>query len=188
MTIQEEKERIRQQLLKKRRAILYEDRARANDAIFHHVMSHPVVTQSQVICSYVSLAEEVDTTIVIDALITGGKTVVVPKVQPDMQLGLFAIESIRALSRGAVGILEPHKTDVRIDKKAVDCFFIPGIGFDRQGNRLGWGKGYYDRLLSGISAPKIGLAFACQILPRVPHESYDIVMTEIVTEKILINK
>ncbi|MCX8008989.1 MAG: 5-formyltetrahydrofolate cyclo-ligase [Patescibacteria group bacterium] len=72
------------------------------------------------------------------------------------------------------------------DAKQSDCFIIPGIAFDRYGHRIGYGKGYYDRLLTGTRAPKIALAFHLQILPVVPHEPYDIVMDGIVTEKEII--
>lgn len=72
------------------------------------------------------------------------------------------------------------------DAKFAMCFIVPGVAFDRSGHRLGRGRGYYDRLLSGVSAPKIALAFSFQLLPMLPYESHDIVMDVIVTEKEII--
>lgn len=65
----------------------------------------------------------------------------------------------------------------------VDLYIIPGIAFDRRGYRLGWGQGYYDRLLAGKSAPLFGIAYHCQILDHIPHEKHDIRMNLIVTDK-----
>lgn len=64
-----------------------------------------------------------------------------------------------------------------------DLFIIPGIVFDHNGWRLGWGKGYYDKLLSGVAVPKIGLAYQKQIVAHVPHTSYDVPMDTVVTEE-----
>lgn len=65
----------------------------------------------------------------------------------------------------------------------VDLFIVPGVAFDRKGNRLGRGSGYYDRLLTGIGVPKIGLAYSFQIVAEVPHSSYDVPMTMVITEE-----
>lgn len=68
-------------------------------------------------------------------------------------------------------------------QKTADLYIVPGLAFDRQGNRLGRGKGYYDRLLSGVTAPKIGLAFDVQLVAEVPHTLYDVPMDLVVTER-----
>ncbi len=67
--------------------------------------------------------------------------------------------------------------------KAADLYIVPGVAFDRQRNRLGRGRGYYDKLLAGVTAPKIGLAFSVQMVDKVPRASYDIPMTRVITEK-----
>ena len=69
-------------------------------------------------------------------------------------------------------------------KDAIDLIIVPGVGFDRQGNRLGRGKGYYDRLLPRIpSAYKIGICFPFQLVEEIPAEPFDIRMDEIVTKE-----
>lgn len=65
----------------------------------------------------------------------------------------------------------------------IDLYIIPGVAFDRAGNRLGRGEGFYDKLLSGSSATKIALAYSFQVLAEVPYSSYDVPMDMIVTEK-----
>lgn len=87
-------------------------------------------------------------------------------------------------------LLEQKKTFVVVEPKPLqlpetlkaDLFIVPGVAFDREGYRLGRGKGYYDRLLKDVTAPKIGLAYSFQIVPRLPHNRYDIPMDIVVTE------
>lgn len=64
----------------------------------------------------------------------------------------------------------------------VDLFIVPGVAFDRQGNRLGRGGGYYDRLLANVSVPIIGLAYKCQIVSRLPRQLYDIPVSTVIHE------
>jgi 5-formyltetrahydrofolate cyclo-ligase len=70
----------------------------------------------------------------------------------------------------------------------LDLVVVPGVAFDPQGNRLGWGAGYYDRLLAQVraDAPIVALAFECQIVPAIPPESHDVPVDVIVTEQRII--
>lgn len=82
-------------------------------------------------------------------------------------------------------ILESGKKIVypdRTDGEKIDIFIVPGVAFDRMGNRLGRGGGYYDKLLAGVPSPKIGLAYSFQVLAEVPRTSYDVPMDMVVTE------
>jgi len=85
---------------------------------------------------------------------------------------------IRLLGMGKI-IVKPEEAY----KTSVDLFIVPGLGFDRKLHRLGRGGGFYDRLLSEVTVPKIGLAYECQVLAEVPHTSYDIPMTALITEE-----
>jgi len=145
-------------------------------------MARPQWRKAEIICLYMSTAEEVDTKPLLAAALTENKQVVFPRVEQD-RLVLHHIRSIKDFTRGVYRILEPKKSTSVVDPKSVDLFIVPGIVFDRDGYRLGWGKGYYDRLLTGISAPKIGLAYACQVIAELPRSSYDVPMTMVVTEK-----
>lgn len=76
-----------------------------------------------------------------------------------------------------------RKQNKIISWESADLYIVPGIAFDRQGNRLGRGRGYYDRLLAHVTAPKIGLAFSVQVIDKIPVTSYDVPMTMVITEK-----
>ncbi len=83
------------------------------------------------------------------------------------------------------GILEPPRgTFTAQEPDSLDLYILPGLGFDRQGSRLGYGRGHYDRLLEGIppSIQKIGIAFGFQIVPNIPQMPGDVLMDYIVTE------
>lgn len=98
----------------------------------------------------------------------------------DLELRLYT--GPEDLAIGAYGIEEP--TGARFtDYTAIDLIIVPGVAFDRNGNRLGRGKGYYDRLLPRIpSAYKIGICFPFQVVEEVPAEPFDIRMDEIITQ------
>lgn len=145
------------------------------------LLERPEVTENSTICMYFSLPEEVDTMPILAALLTMGKTVVFPKVV-GKTLTLHRVRSIREVTRGAYNILEPKKSCRKYPVSVVDCFIVPGVAFDRKGFRLGRGVGYYDRLLSATQVPKIGLAFNFQVIAEVPHTSYDVPMTVVITQ------
>lgn len=86
------------------------------------------------------------------------------------------------LKKGAYGILEPSVVKTA-DEKDIDVILVPGLAFDRHGGRMGFGKGYYDRLLETSIAVKIGLCYDFQLFDTIPTESHDVPMDFIITEK-----
>ena len=92
-----------------------------------------------------------------------------------------------SLKPGIFGIMEPIEQETTVDESEIDLIIVPGVAFDRQLNRMGRGKGYYDRLLSTLQAPKIGICFDFQLQDTVPTESFDKKMDMIITEKEIVN-
>ena len=111
-----------------------------------------------------------------------GKRVVLPKVV-GTGLELFEISDLdRDVSPGAWGIPEPHEPrPVRLGE--IDLIVVPGAAFDKHGNRLGYGAGFYDKLLAGFPGATVALAFEAQIVPLVPADLHDIAVGKIVTER-----
>lgn len=134
------------------------------------------------ICIYMSIKDEVETYILAEKLLLIKKQIIVPFIHHNI-IYLRAIKSLNELKSGTFGIPEPIIKKQNILPAEIDTYIIPGLAFNRNGHRLGWGKGYYDKLLSHTNGYKIGLCFHDQILPLVPHDSYDIVMNAIITEK-----
>lgn len=128
---------------------------------------------------YHSLKDEVDTHAFIRKW-SREKRILLPVVTgDDLELRLYT--GPEDLTVGAYGIEEPTGA-LFTDYSAIDLIVVPGVAFDRDGNRLGRGKGYYDRLLPRIpSAYKIGICFPFQVVDEVPAEPFDIRMDEIIT-------
>ncbi len=108
------------------------------------------------------------------------RKIALPRVAGD-QLILHWVTGPDDLVKGHFGILEPSSSAPVADPNGLDLILVPGIAFDREGGRLGRGRGYYDRLLAGASAFKVGVCFDSQIVPEVPREPHDIRMDAVVT-------
>lgn len=173
---------IRDIFLTLRRLMPAKERRKADQKIADDVVSREEWKTAEIICLYMSTPDEVDTKPLLAAGLNAGKTIVFPRIEYNTVI-LHCVRSVTDFTRGAYQILEPKKSTPVIDPASVDLFIVPGIVFDTNGYRLGHGKGYYDRLLTGISAPKIGLAYAMQMVAEVSHTSYDVPMTTVVTEK-----
>ena len=98
-----------------------------------------------------------------------------------LQLLLYAGKE--SLKTGVFGILEPSEDCEAVPESEIDLIIVPGVAFDRQHNRLGRGKGFYDRLLSTLDVPKIGICYDFQLKDQIPAEPFDRKMDLIITEK-----
>ena len=129
------------------------------------------------ILMYHSLQDEFPTTDTINRW-AGHKNIYLPKVIGD-DLMLLKYEP-RFMHTGAYGIAEPDGTD-RILPTQIDLIIVPAMAFDTQGNRLGRGKGYYDRLLAKTNAVTIGIGYDFQLLDSIPAAPHDRKMNYIFT-------
>lgn len=156
-------------------------------AIASFVRAQDWYTSASSVCCYVSIGSEVDTRGLIDKALAENRRVIVPWCDEN-QLRLSMIRSRNELAPRTIGLLEPVdevRRDTRRDvsPEDVDLFLVPGLGFSVTGDRIGYGKGYYDRLLGrDLSGIRCGLAFQCQILDELPTDSSDVRMDLIVSE------
>ncbi|MEK7545422.1 MAG: 5-formyltetrahydrofolate cyclo-ligase [Patescibacteria group bacterium] len=93
------------------------------------------------------------------------------------------ITSLDQLKKTNLGILEPDKKSPTEKPENIDLVIVPGIAFDEQGNRIGFGGGFYDKLLKKVKCPKVALAYDFQIMQSIPGEKHDVPMDKIITEK-----
>ena len=131
---------------------------------------------------YASLPDEISTAGFISRW-HGKKQLFLPRVNGD-DLDILPYRA-DATSKGAFGIAEPTGSDLH-DVKEMDLIIVPGVAFDRQGNRLGRGRGFYDRLLRNAACPLIGAAYAMQIVDAIPAEPHDIKIPVIATSEEII--
>lgn len=113
----------------------------------------------------------------------GTKTIVLPKMLKSKGMALCIINSREDTKLNSQHIAEPISTCKKIDPKELDLAIIPGIAFDKKGNRIGFGHGYYDRLLKKLNCPVIALAYDFQILHAIPRHAHDVAVDTIITEK-----
>lgn len=183
---QSPKQILRQQVLALRRQ--QPDKDLLSEVICGKVAALPQYRQADAVMSYVGVRSEVRTWPFLEQVLHQGKTLVVPYCV-GQHLELFRLESMDELAQGYFGLWEPRtelrtSPDKQIDVTRIDLVMVPGIVFDRQGGRIGHGKGYYDRLLATVrpEACLVGVAFQCQIVPTVPLEPYDVSMDLVITE------
>jgi 5-formyltetrahydrofolate cyclo-ligase len=111
------------------------------------------------------------------------KEFILPRVKDERTLHLYHINGIDDVETGKYNILEP-KTHLKRAKPAeIDLVLVPGVVYSKNGHRIGYGKGFYDRLLKKIKCPKIGIAYEFQMVENIDGEPHDTPMDVIVTEK-----
>jgi 5-formyltetrahydrofolate cyclo-ligase len=184
------KNSIRAELLSRRGSISPDQKKLKDSAIKNRLINLEELIDAKSVLMYVSFRTEVETIELLNGILCLGKTLVVPLVDSKQKtLSLYEIKDITELEPGYMGIPEPNvNEDRKVELKDIDIVVIPGTGFDLKGNRLGYGGGYYDRLLANTKKdiPKVALAFEEQILDIVPSEPHDMKMDIIVTDERII--
>lgn len=152
-------------------------------AVIERVESLPIFSVTRRIVLYHALPDELPT----DEMIKRWrmhKTILLPRVCGD------SIEIVTyqedALSKGAFNILEPTGGDIVTDFTPYDLAIVPGVAFDRKCNRLGRGKGYYDRFLSHFPGVTIGICADFRLIDAIPVEEHDICMDRVITPSVCI--
>lgn len=183
----DDKARIRKDILSIRDALDPASRSVKDNLIKERLFSLPQFQQAEALLFFASFRSEVSTYRQMEESLRLGKRVLVPRVDPsERKLRLYEITGLFELVPGYMEIPEPHVPGERLrDVNDADIVLMPGAAFDPAGNRLGYGGGYYDKLLSGLrkEIPLIALAYEEQILDSVPSEGHDIKVHLIVTDK-----
>jgi 5-formyltetrahydrofolate cyclo-ligase len=147
-------------------------------SVFDQIEALPHFNEAKTILAYWSLPDEVKTHDFILKWYTH-KTILLPLVVGE-NLELRVFSGMDCMDEGpAFGILEP-KMGLPFKGESIDMAIIPGLAFDTKGNRLGRGKGYYDKLLKVANIFKVGVCFSFQLVDRVPTESFDVKMDRII--------
>jgi 5-formyltetrahydrofolate cyclo-ligase len=182
-----EKENLRRYILRLRdRLSIGEVQQKSEDIIDQVLLLHEFVRARGIAC-YVNKDTEVDTRILIRNALDRDKHVLIPVVKKgDVDLFFSEIKDLgKELAPGTFDILEPKPEFVRpASLDTVDVIFVPGIVWDRNGYRLGWGRGYFDRVLQKMPphVKSIGLAFNLQLINQVPRDQFDVPVDMVVTE------
>ncbi len=175
------KHTLRKQFREKRRALLPDLLGEKNLLVTRKLLELQEYKDAQSVLFYVSTPEEVDTHKAIQESLALGKSVFVPKIKGDV-LWICPLLGFEELQPGEFGILEPCEPASPTHPTEIDLIVIPGLAFDRQGNRLGQGKGHYDRLLKETRGFKVGVAFDEQVTEELPVEAHDVPLDLLLTD------
>lgn len=181
------KEALRQRGLKNRESLSSDEVCLKSEQIFEKIYSHhPDINQSEQVLAYYSFRNEVETRPFIENQITSSGSILLPRVEGN-ELRIHRIFDFSSGSINKWGIWEPTiGTEIPFSEyKNIQIVIVPGVVFDAKGNRIGFGKGYYDRLLGNLSkeSKKWGVCYECQIFPEIKPENHDIQMDAIFTER-----
>jgi 5-formyltetrahydrofolate cyclo-ligase len=180
------KRMLRARMLEVRDALDGDYRAAASTTIAQRILALPSFALATCVLLTLPYRSEWDTRSLFAAARAAGKTVVLPRVDGDARmLELHAVRDIAAdTAPGHRGIPEPRPGTPRVVVDAIDWVLVPGVAFDTQGGRLGYGGGFYDRLLSLLRprTPRIAGAFDAQLVERVPAALHDLPVDRIETE------
>ena len=161
-----------------------DERAWRSATICSQLVAMPAYVGARTIHCYLPMRSEVDTRPLITDALARGKGVIVPVVVPgadELAHAWLGSVSADALEAGSFGTFNPRQGRPAIAGDW-DLTIVPLLAFDRRGYRLGYGKGYYDRLLAATRTETIGVAFAVQEMRTLPSEAHDVPLDWIVTE------
>jgi 5-formyltetrahydrofolate cyclo-ligase len=143
-----------------------------------------VIARGGLVALYAAMRNEIDPAPIGEALAEAGVTLAYPRVVRGVRrLTFHRVTSPAEMEIGTFGIPEPPHGAPVAPTRRIDLFVVPGLAFDRDGNRLGWGMGHYDATLSeNPEARRVGLAYESQIVDSVPRGPHDLPMHVIVTD------
>ncbi len=161
-----------------------------NEIICKKMLNLAAFRYSDTVLSYSPLKGEVDITPFNQAVLESGKRLALPRCIPGSPIMEFRyVDSLEELQSGAYSIKEPTKeNELWINKgHGSTLCVVPAMAFDREGYRLGYGKGYYDRFLSSKNLTRLGVAYSEFIVDKLPRGHFDLAVDVIVTESSLIS-
>ncbi|MBQ3905695.1 MAG: 5-formyltetrahydrofolate cyclo-ligase [Lachnospiraceae bacterium] len=180
------KKTLRKELLARRDALTDAEQERAKVLITERIVGHQWFYLSNVILGFVSYGSEICTLEILEEALKKGKKVYVPKIERDGQsdegtMEFYSIRNLEELKEGYKGILEPDGSSEKYvydaDEAKETLILVPGVGFDPYRNRMGYGKGFYDRFLADkeeLQIRSIGIGHVCQRVDEIPMDENDI--------------
>lgn len=174
---------LRKHMQSRRSALSEEERRQGSLRAARLAQTLPELAGASRVALYGALPTEIDPAPLAEVLSARSVILAYPRVEPGGLLR-FCQATPHTLTRSPKGIPEPFTTAPTIPIHCIDVFFVPGLAFDLEGGRLGFGGGYYDRALrqARSDAFRVGYAFDCQVVPFVPREPHDVLIDGIITE------
>jgi len=175
------KKNTRKQLLDKLKQLAGEPakKDQQEESILQQLFSSKEWQQANVIATTYPMAHEFDTTKLMKQAFKENKKIVIPKTAPKGQMDFFEYTMQTPLELTSFGVYEPI-TENMVLKEEIDLMIVPGVGFTKQGKRIGYGGGFYDRYLTGFRGRTISLAFEEQLMEDLEIEPHDKLVDKII--------
>lgn len=175
---------IREKILSQREKQTLIIKQSRDKKIVQHLIKFQLFRKTKTFFTYLAHRGEVSTDEVIQKFF-GEKKIIVPTLS-SKKICLHELQNPENFKKGKFGIREPQICLPLHQMNDIDVALVPGIAFDTQGYRIGFGGGYFDRLLKKMHCPTIGLAYEFQIIDKVPTHHYDVPVHYLITEKRII--
>ncbi len=179
-----QKVRLRKEILEKRDALSEELRREADASLKERILEHEWFEKAERILAFFPNGSEIGITELLEECLKAGKALYLPKVR-GKELNFYRVEALDELEPGFRGIMEPrgdsavyfYNEETAKETPDQDLMILPGVAFDGENGRIGYGGGYYDRFLAGketLRNRSIGVGYACQMVEKIPAEDTDI--------------
>ncbi len=168
-----DKKELRRKVRQEREALTREYVKEYSHQVSELLLKSNEYIESHVVMSYMSIKNEVDTTDINARVLEDGKTLLIPRINDrdevesvELELGIQLVDDNKySIPEVLEGVVYP--------KEGIDLVVVPGVAFDKSGNRIGFGKGYYDRFLKGCSAKRVAVVYPFQIVECIEAEGHD---------------
>ena len=175
------KAELRKQVLQEMKAIPREQKQAIDQALTEGLLQHPFYQETNTIATYLSFPHEFQTQGLIEQALKDGKKILIPKTYPKGRMD-FVVYNPQQLVKTSFGLLEPQGDLEVVDASQIDLIHVPGLVFTREGYRIGYGGGYYDRYLEHFTGHTLSTVYPCQIRDFIP-EDHDIPVQEVLVDE-----
>lgn len=180
--MRENKNKLRQEVRSRLMELTKEEHKELSNSIAENLFSLEEWKKAKTIGITISIPPEVPTVRIIEQAWSEGKEVAVPKCNPEKKTMEFKkISSFNQLESVYYGLLEPVEETAKARKEELDVMIVPGLAFTKEGYRLGFGGGYYDRFLSHYRGATLALTYELQLMDDLPIEVHDIAVSKLIT-------
>ncbi len=184
MTVKEQKNALRRYLKQKRNELIQSGvKTTLDRKVYDNLLKSNILNDYNIFLCYVSTEIEVDTTEFIKLCFEKGKTVAVPRCTP-YEMTFYVIKSFSDISTGMYGIKEPleHCRTLTEEEMSQSLCLVPALAYNKAGYRIGYGKGYYDKFISGYKGNTLGLCYSDFIRDDIPTDEFDKRIEEVITD------
>ena len=161
-----------------------EERQEASAVVVERIRATSEWAMAATVLLYAPLPDEVDVLPMFEA----SKQICFPRFNTDRGYAAAEVDSLNSLVTGKFGILEPPANAVEVGPESIDLVIVPGVAFDRSCNRLGRGRGFYDRWLLDLAGAKLGVGFDHQLVDDLPCENHDVPLHGVVVPSCVIRR